>query len=50
MTAGSILRGIAILLALQWSVFYFCRPCTLLSTGTAWYDPVGCFAFDRCHP
>mgnify|MGYP007121807663 FL=1 len=51
MTAGSILRGIAILLALQWvSVFVFAGSAHCFSTGTAWYDPVGCFAFDRCHP
>lgn len=51
MTAGSILRGIAILLALQWvSVLFLQALHHCFSTGTAWYDPVGCFAFDRCHP
>ena len=51
MTAGSILRGIAILLALQMGqCFIFAGPAHCVSSGTAWYDPVGCFAFDRCHP
>lgn len=30
--------------------FVFAGSAHCFSTGTAWYDPVGCFAFDRCHP
>ena len=58
MTAGSILRGIAILLALQWVSVLFLQalhiafPPALLGmillAGFLLF--CGCFALDRCHP
>lgn len=51
MTAGSILRGIAILLALQWvSVLFLQALHIAFPPALLGMILLAVFAFDRCHP